>query len=76
MGMRESFNYLTLDEEKQEARRVMNSRIIKLKYNGVQKFPGQQDLKLWTILTDCFHNGYNFKFSTRSLDGLKDLGVL
>ena len=51
-------------------------KTLRLKYNGVQKFPGQEPLRLWTILTDVYYKGFNYKFSTRSLDGLKELGII
>lgn len=67
--------FLETEVETKE-RVIVGKRPIKLKYNGVQKFPGQPDLHLWTILTPWTFRNMQFQYSTRSLDGLKELGII
>jgi len=45
---------------------------VKLQFIGYQSFPGQEPFKLWNIICP----GHAYHQSTRSLDGLKELGIV
>jgi hypothetical protein len=69
-----AFDWLTLPEERHELL-SLHTKIdepIKLRYRGKQECPGIEPIRLWDIETV----GHPYYHSTRSLDGLKELGII
>jgi hypothetical protein len=48
------------------------TNMTKLKYIGKQRFPGHEDIRLWNIIDPTSH----YNDSTRSLEGLQELGII
>lgn len=67
---RPGFTFLALDVEKAE---LYKAGTFKLKYEGLQRCDGlMPDYHMWTLICP----GNPFHMSTRSLEGLRELGVI
>lgn len=51
---------------------ALQANVVKLQYIGKQEFPGSEPIRLWNIICE----GHAYHQSTRSLDGLKELGIV
>lgn len=65
----EALKALTTADELKE---LQVKPLVHLKYIGKQCFPGVEPIRLWNVV--CV--GHPFHESTRSVEGLKELGIL